>query len=109
VVPLRRIFRIQIILIFALLGSLPSVVRAEKEIRIPAGQSADVWWGVNVSGNVHYVIRTRDESNTVKFWWIKWGVGSIEEVGSRTDVGAFKIPISIFRGVVAVSFARRQM
>ena len=100
-IPLRRIVRIQVILIFVLLGSLPSVVRAEKEIRIPAGQSADVWWGVNVSGSIHYVIRTRDDSNTVKFWWIKWGFGSIENVGLRTDVGSLQIPISLFKGVMA--------
>jgi len=86
---------------FAAIVMMPSLVRADKEVRIESDKSADVWWDVNVSGNLHYVIRTRDGSNTVKFWRIKWGVGSIEEVGSRTNVGALKIPISLFRGVVA--------
>jgi hypothetical protein len=72
-----------------------------KEIRISAGGAADVWWGVNVSGNINYDIQTSDLKNSVKFWWIKWGVGSIEEVGLRSDAGSLKIPISLFRGVIA--------
>ncbi len=99
--PFGRTVRIGVIPMLVLIGSFSSVVRAEKEIKIPAGQSADVWWGVNVSGSIHYVIRTRDDSDRVKFWWIKWGIGSIENAGLRTDVGSLQIPISLFKGVMA--------
>lgn len=75
--------------------------RADKDVRIPAGKSADVWWGVNVGGNINYVIRTRDGSDTIKLWWIKWPLGTIDEIGLRSGSGHVKIPIAWWRGVVA--------
>jgi hypothetical protein len=72
-----------------------------KEIRIPAGQARDVWWGVNVSGKLYYSIQNRDESNTANFWWIKWGVGSIEKIGERRNEGTLTIPIRWYLGVVS--------
>jgi hypothetical protein len=90
-----------LVLLLALSALAPNIARAEKEIRIPAGQSVDAWWGVNVSGKINYTIRTRDGSNKAKFWWIKWGFGTVEEIGVRTDTGAIDIPISIFKGVAA--------
>jgi hypothetical protein len=72
-----------------------------KEIQIPAGETRDVWWGINVSGHVAYSIRSRDGSNTVKFWWIKWGVGSIESVGEKSNDGVLPIPIRWYFGIVS--------
>lgn len=83
------------------LGLVTSLKICMKEIRIPAGQARDIWWGVNVSGKVNYVIRSRDGSNTAKFWWIKWGVGSIEKIGEMHDEGSLTIPIRWFLGVVS--------
>lgn len=37
-----------------------------REIKIPAGKSADLWLGVNVSGTLHYAVRTRDGKNKVQ-------------------------------------------
>lgn len=89
-------FRSSPLLVLFLVATLPSVLQAEKEIRIPAGQSADAWWGVNVSGKLGDTIRTRDGSNKVKFWWIKWGFGTLEEVGGRADSGTivYRFPSS---------------
>lgn len=72
-----------------------------REISIPAGEARDAWWGVNVQGKIYYSIRTRDESNTVKFWWIKWGVGSIESIGERSNEGSLAIPIHWYLGIVS--------
>src|SRR5215472_6070594 len=41
-----------------------------KEIKIRAGQTADLWLGVNVTGKVNYRITTRDGSNNLRMWWI---------------------------------------
>lgn len=79
----------------------PPGIWAEKEIRISAGHSVDIWWGVNVSGNIYYIIRSRDGNNTVKFWWVKWGTGWTETVGPRSNSGTLRIPISFFKGVLA--------
>lgn len=72
-----------------------------KEIQIPAGESRDAWWGINVTGQIHYVIRNRDGSNKAKFWWIKWGIGSIDDVGERSNEGSLAIPIRWYLGIVS--------
>jgi hypothetical protein len=63
-----------------------------QKIIIPAANDADLWFGVNVRGKVHYAIRTRDGTNKVKMWWVKWGFGSVEQLGDRTAEGSLDTP-----------------
>jgi hypothetical protein len=70
-------------------GSPPSPI---KEIKISAGQTADLWLGVNVTGKVSYAIRTRDGSNKLRMWWIMEPLGSVKQLGTLTGSGRLDIP-----------------
>jgi hypothetical protein len=71
-------------------------------VQILAGQSADVWFGVNMSGSLGLAIRTRDGSNCVPaMWWIKWGFGSVEQLGQQCGNVTIDIPIAWYRGVLS--------
>ena len=72
-----------------------------KRIRIAAGHTADVWFGVNVSGKLYYAIRTVDGGNRALFWWIKWGLGGVQQLGELSGDGSLNIPIKALRGVVS--------
>jgi len=75
--------------------------QAPQRIKIPAGQTADLWYGVNVTGNLNIRIQTRDGKNELKLSWIKWGVGSIQEIGNWGPAGSINIPIAWWRGIVS--------
>ncbi len=72
-----------------------------QEIRISKGQSADLWFGANVTGKVHLSIRTRDGRNKLNMWWITWGVGSTSQVGDWGPSGDLEIPITWWKGTVS--------
>jgi hypothetical protein len=63
-----------------------------KEIKIPAGQSADLWLGINVAGKLHYAIRSRDAKNKMRMWWVMEPLGNVKQLGSRSGSGELKIP-----------------
>jgi hypothetical protein len=71
-----------------------------REIRIAAGKSADLWLGVNVSGNISYAIRTRDGNNKIRMWWIVQPLGRVTQLGSLHDSGSLKIP-DLLKGSVS--------
>jgi len=72
-----------------------------KEVKIPAGQTVDVWFGVNIKGQVSYAIRTRDGSNSLRMWWVKYPFGSVDQLGVLSNQGKLSIPISWWKGVVS--------
>jgi hypothetical protein len=72
-----------------------------QKIKIASGQTADIWTGVNVTGKVNLAVRTRDGKNELTLWWIKWGVGSAEQLGHWGPNGSLDIPISWWRGIVS--------
>lgn len=63
-----------------------------KVIKIPAGQTADVWLGVNVKGKVFYAIKTRDNKNSLRMWWIKFPLGTVKQLGNVKGNGSLPIP-----------------
>jgi hypothetical protein len=63
-----------------------------KEVRIPAGQTVDLWLGVNVTGKVSYAIRTKDGTNTVHMWWILEPTGRVKQLGKKSNDGSLDIP-----------------
>jgi hypothetical protein len=63
-----------------------------KEIRIPAGQTVDLWLGVNVTGKVSYAIRTKDGTNAIHMWWSLEPTGQVKQLGKRSNDGSLKIP-----------------
>jgi|SRR6267143_5195530 len=71
-----------------------------KEIKVSAGQSADLWLGVNVSGKVNYVIRTKDDSNKMRMWWVIQPLGRVTQLGTRSNAGSVEIP-TVLKGSVS--------
>jgi hypothetical protein len=65
---------------------------AVKEIKIPAGQTADLWLGINVTGKVNYIIRTRDGKNAMRMWWIMEPLGTVKQLGTLVNSGSLDIP-----------------
>ena len=80
------------------IGTPPASV---KEIKIPAGQTADLWLGVNVTGKVHYRITTRDGSNKMRMWWILEPLGTVKQLGTRTGSGSLDIPGKLHASISA--------
>jgi hypothetical protein len=72
-----------------------------KEIKIQAGQTAQIWFGVNIKGKLYYQIRTRDGSNSLRMWWIVYGFGNVVQLGTKTNGGSLDIPISWGKGIVS--------
>jgi hypothetical protein len=81
-------------------GSLASA-QTPQVIRIARGQTADIWFGANVSGKLHLSIRTRDGKNQMNIWWLTWGVGSTTNIGNWGPSGDLDIPITWWKGVVS--------
>lgn len=71
------------------------------KIRISQGQTADIWFGVNVAGSVNLAVYTRDGKNKIKLRWVTWGVGSSRELGEWGPTGSLTVPISWWKGVVS--------
>lgn len=63
-----------------------------KTVRIAAGQTGDLWLGVNVRGKVFYSIKTRDGKNALRMWWIKLPLGTVKQIGIKHDAGSLDIP-----------------
>jgi hypothetical protein len=74
---------------FRISGSAPAPV---KEVKVAAGQTADLWLGVNVTGKVHYAIRTKDQSNQMRMWWIMEPLGKVKQLGTLAGNGSLDIP-----------------
>jgi hypothetical protein len=72
-----------------------------REIKIPAGKSADLWLGVNVSGTLHYAVRTRDGKNKVNMWWVMEPLGNVKQLGLRASAGSLDIPGALSGSVSA--------
>lgn len=72
-----------------------------KQQRILAGQTIDAWFGVNVTGSLSYKIATRKGGEGVALWWIKYPLGSTEQLGIKLGTGTIPIPISWWKGVVS--------
>jgi hypothetical protein len=65
---------------------------AVKEIKVSAGQTVDLWLGVNVSGKLNYVVRTKDGNNGLRMWWIIQPLGRVKQLGTRNGAGTLTIP-----------------
>lgn len=79
-------------------GAFP---QTPQKIRIVAGHTADVWTGINVTGKLNIAVYTRDGKNKIKLWWIKWGVGSTEDLGEWGPSGSLVAPISWWKGIIS--------
>ena len=99
---MRKFFRL-VALIYALglIGFVNANAQTPQIIKIPKGQTRDVWFGANVTGKVHLAIRTRDGRNKMNMWWLTWGVGSTTNLGELGPNSNLDIPITWWKGVVS--------
>jgi hypothetical protein len=74
---------------------------AVKEVRVAAGETADLWFGVNVKGRVHYVIRTKDGSNQMRMWWITEPLGTVKQLRTLKNSGSLDIPGKLNASITA--------
>lgn len=88
------------ILNFAVCASLIAQQANVKAVRLRAGETADLWLGVNVSGKVSYALRSRDKTNTVHMWWILEPTGRVKQLGKRANDGTLDIP-GLLKGSVS--------
>jgi hypothetical protein len=59
---------------------------------IAAGDTADIFFEINIAGKVYLSIRGRSGSECVDLWWIRWPLGSVDRLGKRCGNIALKIP-----------------
>jgi hypothetical protein len=74
---------------------------ALKEVKVAAGQTADLWFGVNVKGKIHYAIRTKHGSNQMRMWWITEPLGAVKQLGMLKNSGSLDIPSKLNASIVA--------
>jgi hypothetical protein len=86
----RKLFLATCIVSLVALSGGSSV--STKKINVRAGQAADLWFGINVTGKVHFAIRTRDGNNKTQMWWIMEPLGTVKRLGTVADHGTLEIP-----------------
>ena len=89
---LNRSFRTAII---ALVASACNVSQAADPeiIELKPAESADAYFSVNISGKVFVKIGAKPgEEACADFWWIKWPVGSVHQLGRHCNSASFEIP-----------------
>lgn len=60
---------------------------------VDKGQSADLYFQINLKGTVFVKVAARPgDSNCADFWWIKWPFGTIESLGRQCGAASFKVP-----------------
>lgn len=70
----------------------PAVARDYDIVSIKAGDTADVYFQVNLSGTLYLDIRTKEGAGCAKLWWIKWPLGTIKDEGRHCGFIKLDIP-----------------
>lgn len=70
-------------------------------IDVPSDLASDVFYQFNTKGTVYLkIIAEEGKEPCAEFWWIKWGFGTIEELGRKC--GAFSVAIpTLTDGVIS--------
>jgi hypothetical protein len=61
-------------------------------IDIQPGQTVDVYFEINLSGEVVLRIATKTGPGCAEFWWINWPFGNISSVGKKCGSSRASIP-----------------
>ena len=71
-------------------------------VNIPAGETKDISFYVNITGYLNIAIRTRDGSNYLPAsWWIIWGLGAVSQIGPQSQTFRTEIPVKWWKGAVS--------
>ena len=62
-------------------------------IELKPNESADAYFSVNISGKVFVRIASKPgEEACAEFWWIKWPLGEVAQLGRHCNGASFEIP-----------------
>lgn len=75
-----------------LIATGPAAARDYETVSIKAGDTADVYFQVNLSGTLYLDIRTKEGAGCANLWWIKWPLGTIKDEGRRCGFVKLDIP-----------------
>lgn len=66
---------------------------APQIIDVPPGQASDLFFFVNTTGKVYVKIAAEGNNRPCSnLWWIKWGVGTVEQLGEKCGSFSLDIP-----------------
>ncbi len=91
---IRRLLQASM-LAFAFGVASPSPSRSEdyKLIEIGPGETKDLYFEVNLAGSIHVRIAAAPGAEPcADFWWIKWPLGTIKDLGRQCGSASFEIP-----------------
>lgn len=91
---IRRPLKVSILALVLSLASLsPSRGEDYKLIEIGPGETKDVYFEFNLKGRIHVRIAAApDAEPCADFWWIKWPLGDIKDLGRQCGSASFDIP-----------------
>ncbi|WP_085044172.1 hypothetical protein [Ensifer aridi] len=75
-----------------LIAAGPGATRDYDIVSIKAGDTADVYFQINLSGTLYLNIRTKDGAGCANLWWIKWPLGTIKDEGRHCGFVKLDIP-----------------
>jgi hypothetical protein len=77
----RGLKGIAVALLFCLVCAT-ALARDYQIISVAAGDTADVYFEINLAGKVYLrIVAPPGSEPCANFWWIKWPFGNVEEVG----------------------------
>jgi hypothetical protein len=69
-----------------LLAPAPTSARDYEMVSVKAGETADVYFQINLGGTLYLDIRSKDGPGCATLWWIKWPFGTIKNEGRYCGV-----------------------
>jgi hypothetical protein len=79
--------------LFLVVGLHGTAAAAEFQvIDLQPGQTVDVYFEINLSGQVALRIATKFGPGCAEFWWIKWPLGNIKSLGKICGTARLTIP-----------------
>jgi hypothetical protein len=69
-----------------------AVAQEHQLIRVASGATEDIYFEINLSGNLYLSIRSPDGIGCVDLWWIKWPLGNLTQLGKRCGNVRLAIP-----------------
>lgn len=80
--------------LFLLFGLSPtSASHAENNmVWVTPGQSVDVYWELNLSGEIFVVADAEGQPACLNYWWITWPFGRVVKLGRHCGRATFELP-----------------
>jgi hypothetical protein len=73
-------------------GLQPATANDFSVVDVPAEATVDVYFEINLSGQVYLNIRDREGPACANLWWIVWPLGTISDLGEKCGSVHLDIP-----------------